>query len=43
MIESKDPSDAAANDMAAYYSRFGVSRQTVEAARVKLAGLRGQR
>jgi hypothetical protein len=43
MLESKDPSGAAANDYAAYYSRFGVSRETVAAARVKLAEFRGAR
>jgi hypothetical protein len=43
MIESKDPSGAAANDAAAYYSRWGVSRDTIEATRVKLAGFRGAR
>ena len=35
MIESADPSGAAANDLAAYYSRFGVSRETVAARRVR--------
>jgi hypothetical protein len=39
MIESKDPSGAPANDPAAYYSRWGVSRETVEAMRVKLAAV----
>ena len=43
MLESKDPSGAAADDTAAYYSRFGVSRETVAAMRGKLAGLRGAR
>ena len=43
MLESKDPSGAAANDYAAYYSRFGVSRETVEATRGKLGGFRGAR
>ena len=43
MIESKDPSGAAANDAAAYYSRWGVSRDTVEATRVRLAAFRGAR
>jgi hypothetical protein len=43
MIESKDPSGAAANDPASYYSRWGVSRETVEATRVKLTGFRGAR
>src|SRR5271165_1103556 len=43
MVESKDPSGAAAKDTAAYYSRWGVSRETVEAMRVKLAGFRGAR
>jgi hypothetical protein len=40
MLESKDPSGAAANDPAAYYSRWGVGRETVEATRAKLAQLR---
>jgi Arc/MetJ family transcription regulator len=31
------------NDAAAYYSRWGGSRQTVEAMRVKLASFRGAR
>jgi hypothetical protein len=43
MIESKDPSGAAAGDPAAYYSRWGVNRETVEAARIKLGALRGAR
>jgi hypothetical protein len=43
MIESKDPSGAAANDVAAYYSRWGVNRDTVEATRVKLAAFRDAR
>jgi hypothetical protein len=43
MIESKDPSGAAANDYAAYYSRWGVSRESVEDMRVTLAGFRGAR
>ncbi len=42
MIESKDPSGAAPND-AAYYSRWGVSRETVEATRVKLVEFGGAR
>jgi hypothetical protein len=43
MIESKDPAGAAANDVAAYYSRWGVSRETVAAVRVKLAAFRAAR
>ena len=43
MLESKDPSGAAANDYAAYYSRWGVSRESVEDTRVKLSGFRGVR
>jgi hypothetical protein len=43
MLESKDPSDAAPNDYAAYFSRWGVSRETVAAMRGKLATLRGAR
>jgi hypothetical protein len=43
MIESKDPSGAAANDYAAYYSRWGTSRESVEDTRVKLSGFRGAR
>jgi hypothetical protein len=43
MLHSNDPSGAAANDYAAYFSRWGVSRETVEAARVKLAGFRSAR
>jgi len=43
MLESKDPSGAPANDAAAYYSRWDVSRETVEAMRAKLAGFRGAR
>jgi hypothetical protein len=40
MLESKVPSGAAANDPAAYYSRWGVGRETVEATRAKLAQFR---
>jgi hypothetical protein len=40
MLESKDPSGAAANDPAAYYSRWGVGRETVEATRARLARFR---
>jgi hypothetical protein len=43
MIESKDPSGAAATDYAAYYSRWGVSRDSVEDTRVKLSAFRGAR
>ena len=43
MLESKDPSGAAENDSAAYYSRFGVNREAVEDMRTKLAALRGAR
>jgi hypothetical protein len=43
MIESKDPSGAAENDGAAYYSRWGVNRDTVEKMRVKLGGFRSAR
>jgi hypothetical protein len=43
MLESNDPSGAAENDAAAYYSRFGVGRETVEAMRVKLADFRAAR
>ena len=42
MIESKDPSGAAANDYAAYYSRWGVSRDSVEDTRAKLSRFRDQ-
>jgi hypothetical protein len=41
MLESKDPSGAVANDYAAYYSRWGVSRESVEDTRAKLSGFRG--
>jgi len=41
MIDSKDPSGAAANDSAAYYSRWGIDREAVVAEREKLAGFRG--
>jgi hypothetical protein len=43
MLESKDPSGAPANDTVSYYSRWDVSRDTVEAMRVKLASFRGAR
>jgi hypothetical protein len=41
MVESKDPSGAAANDSAAFWSRWGIDRETVVAARNELAGFRG--
>jgi hypothetical protein len=41
MLDSKDPSGATLNDTAAYYSRWGVSRETVEAARRAVGGFRG--
>jgi hypothetical protein len=41
MLDSKDPSGAAPNDAAAYYSRWGVSREDVEVARATLDGFRG--
>jgi hypothetical protein len=43
MIESPDPSGAPANDSASYYSRWGISRETVEARRAELAKLRSAR
>ena len=43
MIDSKDPSGAAVHDPAAYYSRWGVGRETVQATRTKLAEYRGAR
>ena len=43
MLESKDPSGASSDDYAAYYSRFGVGRETVVAMRGKLGEFRGAR
>jgi hypothetical protein len=43
MIDSKDPSGASANDYAAYYSRFRVSRDDVAATRTRLAEFRDAR
>ena len=43
MIESPDPSGAAPNDSASYYSRWSVSRETVQETRAELAGFRTAR
>jgi hypothetical protein len=43
MLESKDPSGAAANDPAAYYARWGVDRAAVEAMRAMLSAFRAPR
>ncbi len=43
MLESPDPSGAAANDSAAYYSRWDVGRGTVEETRAELAKFRSAR
>ena len=43
MLESPDPSGATTNDSAAYYSRWNVSRETVQETRAELAGFRSAR
>jgi hypothetical protein len=40
MLESPDPSGATTSDSAAYYSRWSVSRETVQERRAELAGFR---
>jgi hypothetical protein len=43
MLDSKDPWGAVPNDTAAYFSRWGVSRETVEATRATLDQFQGAR
>jgi len=43
MLESKDASGATSNDLAAYFSRWGVSQETVAETRAKLGAFRGAR